>query len=747
VPARAMAHRIAMLLVALAAAPAWAQSGTPDEKGPTTIDAERLEGVGDVDVTARGEAEIKQDELTIFGQVLRYNREFGRIEADQGARLQSGVDRFFGPRLRYGTLDDTGTFDEPHFLLQREDTMRGKAESVEFLGKDKYRFKDVQFTTCDPGQEDWRLEADELELNFDTEQGRAKHPRLKFFDTTVLTAPFAVFPLDHSRKSGFLAPYYGHNTQRGLEAGVPYYWNIAPERDATFTPIYMTRRGTMLKNEFRYIDMGAGQLKFDFVPRDPVLGTTRDGLTWQHRQQILPNLSAVVDFNHVSDSRYFADFASQINQVSTGVLPQDAYLNYSNSAFGLGYGAQLRMLRYQTLQDPLAPITPPYAMLPQLSFSTGKNDIAGLFDASVPVQYTRFSHPTLVQGTRLFAQPTFAAPQLAPGWFVTPKAGLRYATYALDRVDPGVPASPSVSIPWFSLDSGLVFDRQARWFGDTLTQTFEPRAYYVYVPYRNQDGIPLFDTGLADFNFPQLFTENRFGGGDRFGDANQLTLAATSRFLGPSGQEAFRATLGRRYYFSDERVGIPGVPLRTANTSNYLASVGGRLFRHLTFDTTAEYNQQANKPERYTVSARYAPEIAKVITASYRYQSDANGTRVPLRQIDISGQWPITAGWYAVGRYNYSLLDKRLVEGIAGVEYNAGCWVLRVVAQTVQAATQITSTGFFVFLELRGVGELGTDEALQLLKRDVPGYSVTNPADQTLAPPSLRRPLPFPQVF
>ena len=742
-----MAYRIATLIVALGAAPAWAQSPAPEEKGPTTIDAERMEGVGEVEVTARGNAEIKQDELTIFGDVLRYNREFGRVEADQGARLQSGVDRFFGPRLRYGTLDDTGTFDEPHFLLQREDTMRGKADSLEFRGKDKYRFKNVQFTTCDPGQEDWRLEADELDLDYDTEQGRAKHPRLKFFDTTVLTAPFAVFPLEHSRKSGLLSPYYGHNTQRGLEVGIPYYWNIAPERDATFTPIYMTRRGAMLKNEFRYIDMGRGEFKYDIVPNDAVFGGTRQGLTWQHTQQILPNLSAVVNFNHVSDSRYFVDFASQINQVSTGVLPQDAYINYGNSVMGLGYGVQARMLRYQTLQDPLAPITPPYAMLPQISFSTGKNDIAGLFDASVPVQYTRFSHPTLVQGTRVLAQPTLAAPQLAPGWFVTPRAGVRYVSYALDRVDPGIPASPNVSIPWFSLDSGLVFDREARWFGETLTQTFEPRAYYVYVPYRNQDNIPLFDTGLADFNFPQLFTENRFGGGDRFGDANQLTLAATSRFLGPTGQEAFRATLGRRYYFSDERVGIPGVPLRTANTSNYLASVGGRLFRHLTFDATTEYNQQANKPERYTISGRYAPEIAKVITASYRYQTDASGTRVPLRQIDIAGQWPVAQGWYAVGRYNYSLLDKRLVEGIAGVEYNAGCWVLRLVAQRVQAATQVTSTGFFVFLELRGVGELGTDEALQLLKRDVPGYSMTNPADQSLAPPSLRRPLPFPQVF
>src|SRR5579871_2680786 len=266
--ARPMAYRTATLVAALVAAPALAQSGAAEEKGPTTIDAERMEGVGEFDVTARGKAEIKQDELTIFGEVLRYNREYGRVEADQGARLQTGVDRFFGPRLRYNTFDDTGTFEQPGFLLQREEPARGSGESLEFLGKDRYRFKNAKYTTCEPGQEDWYLQAAELELDFETEKGKAKSPRLRFFDTTVLAAPFAEFPLDRSRKSGLLSPYYGHNTQRGLEVGIPYYWNIAPERDATFTPIYMTRRGEMLKSDFHYIDMGVGQLKYDVLPND-----------------------------------------------------------------------------------------------------------------------------------------------------------------------------------------------------------------------------------------------------------------------------------------------------------------------------------------------------------------------------------------------------------------------------------------------------------------------------------------------
>jgi LPS-assembly protein len=333
------------------------------------------------------------------------------------------------------------------------------------------------------------------------------------------------------------------------------------------------------------------------------------------------------------------------------------------------------------------------------------------------------------------------APVLAPGWFFLPKAGVRSWGYSLQHTLAGDPTAPSTTIPWTSVDSGLIFDREARWFGENLTQTLEPRLFYVYVPYRNQDSMPIFDTGLSDFNFPQLFTENRFGGGDRFGDANQLTGAMTTRFLQSGGQEAFRATIGQRYYFSEERVGMPGAPLRTYHKSDYLASVGGRVFRHVSFDATTQYNQRDHRPERYSVAARYSPEIAKVISASYRYSRDA------LRQIDISGQWPVAAGWYAIGRYNYSLLDKRLVDGIAGVEYNAGCWVFRAVYQRIQAAAQVTSTALFFQMVFIGAGELGNDEVLTLLKRNVSGYAVTNPSDPTKVPTGARPTLPFQQIY
>jgi len=735
-----MRNRLATLAVALAAAGAvQAQEGAP-----TTVDAQKIEGVSDLEVTAHGDAEIHRDDLTIFGDYLRYNQEFGRLDAEGGVRLQSGTDRFSGSNLRYRTLDDTGEIDHPNFLLERERPARGTADRVEFLGKNEYRLFGASFTTCKPGQDDWFLQASQLDLDYDRNEGYAKHPRLRFLDHTILAFPFASFPLENSRKSGFLTPYYATTSQRGFEVGVPYYWNIAPERDATLTPVYMARRGFQLKSDFRYLGRPyAGDLKLEYLPDDRIFGATRTGGSWQHSQTFWPGLSGVVDYNRVSDDRYFVDLASQVKQVSVSNLPQDAYLNYTT---GLPRGgtltSMLRVQKFQTLQDPAAPIVAPYHRVPQVNVAAGYNDVAGLVDASLPVEYVRFEHPTLLQGARTSTSPSIALPRISPGWYITPKAGVRAMSYDLERAPGTGPATPRATIPWLSLDGGLTFDRPTTLYGEKATQTLEPRLFYVYAPYHNQDDIPLFDTTLADFNYAQLFNENRFVGGDRFGDANQLTFALTSRFLYADGQEALRATLGQRYYFSDERVALdPTTTLRTANRSDLLASIGGRFRTRWTFDLTTQYNAQTHTLQRYGAAVRYAPEPAKVLNVSYRYQRDV------LRQIDVSGQWPVGRGWYAVGRYNYSFFDQRLLEGLAGAEYNAGCWAFRTVVQRLQAATNITSTALVLQLEFTGVGQIGTADAVQLLRRDVPGYSVVNRSDPTLAPGTARSQLPFEQVY
>jgi LPS-assembly protein len=741
---RFSAARLAALsLLALGAPAALAQASAAGDRGPTTIEAERIEGVSDIEVSARGAVELRRDDVTVFGERLRYNRELGRIEAEGGVRLERGADRFFGPSLRYDTRSDTGVFEEPTFILNREQTARGRAERLEFLGRDRLRLTRGSYTSCEPGREDWRIEAGELELDYEAEQARARDTRLEFLGTTLFALPYASFPLEKRRKSGFLAPYYSQSTRRGLEVGVSYYWNIAPEYDLTLTPVHMSKRGEQLRSHFRYLGAGySGELRHEYLFDDRELNRARTGLSLVHEHRFREGFDARLDLNKVSDDRYFADLRSHVRNLSLANLQREGIVNYSTSLGGVPVGMQFRIQRFQTLQDPLAPIVEPYDRLPQVQVSATRTDLGGLFDLAVPGEYVRFAHRTLVEGSRLAFNPTLAAPMLAPGYFLTPKLGLRAVSYNLSRTAPTQPDRPSLSIPWLSVDAGLVFEREARLAGRTLTQTLEPRLYYVYVPYRAQDQIPLFDTALADFNYANLFTENRFSGGDRFGDANQVTLAATSRVLDARGEELARATIGQRYYFKNERVGLTATaPLRSVDSSDLIASVGGRLWRDWSFDGTMQYSPRESRAERYGVSLRYSPEIAKVVNATYRFNRDL------LRQVDLSGQWPVQPGWYAIGRVNYSFRDKRLLEGLGGIEYNAGCWVFRAVFSRVQAATQISSTTLLFQLELNGLGQIGSDDTVAYLKRQVPGYAVTNPANASLVPPSARPRLPFEQAF
>jgi len=729
-----------------ARAQAPAPGAAPKPKGPTTIDAQSIEGVSELEVTARGRVEFQREELTVYSEFLRFNQEFGRIEADGGVRFLRGADRFFGPRLRYNTQDDTGVFEEPTFLMGRTQVSRGSAERLEFLGKDNLRLTRASFTTCEPGDNGWVIEARELELDYDKEEGKARDMRLRLLDTTIFALPYASFPLEKRRKSGFLAPHYSQNTRRGLEVALPYYINFAPEQDLTLTPHYMSKRGEQLKTSYRYLDRDySGQLRLEYMPDDDVLKRPRSGFSFQHEQRFAPGLTGRLDLNKVSDDRYIVDFATQVRQFSAGNLQREGVLNYNSSFFGLPAYVQGRVQRFQTLQDPLSPSVSPYHRVPQLNFGATKTDLAERFDLTIPGEYVRFAHSSLVEGARTSFNPALTMPLLAPGYFVTPKIGMRSAKYDLSRVGPGQPEHPSVNVPYGSVDSGLIFERGTSLLGENLVQTLEPRLFYVYAPYRAQNRIPLFDTALADFSYAQLFTENRFAGGDRFGDANQVTMAVTSRILGTDGRELIRATLGQRYFFKNERIGLtPASVLRSRDQSDLLASIGGRLTQSWTFDNTVQYNPQSSRIERAGAAVRYAPEIAKVINASYRYNRDP---AQPLRQVDLSGQWPVQAGWYAIGRVNYSFQDKRLIEGMGGIEYNAGCWVFRGVFQRIQAASQTTSTGIHLQIEFNGLGQIGSDDITDFLKRNVPGYARTNPNDPQLVPQSLRPRLPFEQVF
>ncbi|MFI4888736.1 MAG: LPS-assembly protein LptD, partial [Burkholderiales bacterium] len=309
------------------------------------------------------------------------------------------------------------------------------------------------------------------------------------------------------------------------------------------------------------------------------------------------------------------------------------------------------------------------------------------------------------------------------------RAGIHMREYMLDQTTAALPdRHPGYAIPIASVDAGLVFERDLDVFGTPLTQTLEPRAFYVYIPYKRQTDAPVFDTALDDFNFSQLFAENRYIGNDRIGDANQLTLALTSRFLDrDTGAERLRLAVGQRFYFNDQRVSL-NEPLRSAATSDFLVSVEGRLSNTWSLTNLLQYNFDGPDIERFNTGIRYTPSPGRVLNATWRYTRtliDPTGALTQIKQVDLSGEWPVSDRFTLIGRWNYSLTDRKTLEGVAGIEYNADCWVLRIVGQRLTTTTQQSTTSVFVQLELNGLARVGTSP-LELLHRSVPGYVPTN---------------------
>ncbi len=710
----------------------------PKEKGPMFIDAERLEGVMDIEMTARGRAELRQDDMTIFGEVLRMNEEYRRIDGEGGVRLEMGNDRFSGNRLRMETSTSVGSFTEPTYQFRGQDRpIRGNAELMQFQGKDRYSIRRGSFTSCEPGRDDWHVDFTQLDLDYEEGAGTVTNAQIHFKDATLFTLPWLTFPLESRRKTGFTAPSYYHTTRGGTEIETPFYWNIAPERDLMLTPHYISARGYQLNSDFRYIDRSyKGNLRVEYLPDDKQLKQTRSGFTWQHQQTLAPGLTALADINRVSDDRYYVDLNTRIRNTSQVNLQRLATLNYSGSVAGQGFSSGLLLQRFQTLQDPLAPITAPYDRLPQLTMMAQRNDIGGVADAKLPAEFVRFSNPTLVYGNRVSLNPSVSVPYLTPGYYANARFGMRHVSYNLERQTAGTADRISANIPWFSLDTGLLFERDTQLFSQDLTQTFEPRLYYLRAAYRNQSNIPIFDTGLADLNFASIFSENRFAGGDRFGDANEVTIAGSSRFILPNGAEIGRVTLGERFYFADERVTLNSTATpRTYDHSDILGALSARLDRNWTFDTGVQYNPRDSRTERFGANFRYNPEIAKLLNVGYRFTRDA------LDQIDTYGQWPMGGGWFTVGRVNYSLRDRLMIESLGGLEYNGGCWVFRVFAQRVQVATSTSTTAIYLQLELNDFVKMGSDP-FDLLNRSVPGYRATNLGGADMVPSLIPR-LPF----
>lgn len=714
------------------------------EPRPVFVAADRISGKTDVEVVGEGRVELRKAGKSLTADHLVYWQEQDEFEAVGNVELTSGEDRINGPKLRLKVDDSVGYFEQPRYVIKRPPpqqkpgevlpltTGSGHAARIDFEGEDHYRLSDATYSTCPADSPGWYARAAELNLDYETEEGVARNATLVFQGVPILYSPWLSFSLNNARKSGLLAPTLGSTSKSGLEASLPYFWNIAPNMDATIVPRLMTKRGLQLGGEFRYLDFNyKGQLRGEYLPDDQLTRTTRSSLSLQHDQNFGRGFSGAIDLNKVSDDAYFSDLSSRITSIAQSNLVRQGDLNYQADWWRAGLMAQ----SYQTLQDPaLPPVAIPYRRLPQATLYAFRPDLPAGSTLTVNGEFVDFSHPTQVVGQRATVYPQLSLPIQTAAFYLTPKIGFNSTSYSLERQAPGTPSTLTRNVPITSIDSGLFLERKLDWFGRDLTQTLEPRVYYLYVPSRNQNLIPVFDTGLADFNFAQIFSENRYSGGDRIGDANQVTAALTSRLIDPAnGAELLRGMVGQRLYFRRQEVTLPGEPVSNTTLADFLAAVSGQVRPKTYVDAAWQYNPRTNLTDRLSLTARYLPELGKVINAGYRYNRDDLTPANRLHQIDVSAQWPLAGNWYGIGRYNYSLMERRVIEAVGGLEYNGGCWVSRIVVQRLATASGASSTAFFVQLELNGFSSLGSNP-MDLLRRSIPGYGRIN---QPMADPSF----------
>lgn len=723
-------------------------------EAPGFLLADQLEGQTDDQMVARGNVELRQSNSQIWSDQLTYWPLQDEVEAKGNVRFHQGGNRFYGPYLKRNLTDMTGYFDQPNYVIRREIRRKqntqnlapgvigldkdipdvrialgtGKAEKITFLSEQHLLMTSATYSSCRPEKLDWYMRSSSIDLNYDENNGQSKHSTIFFKDVPILYWPSMSFPVNNARRSGFLPPTFMSSTRDGMDLTIPYYLNLAPDYDLMLMPRHIGQRGTQLGGEFRYLDYNySGFLRFENLD-DKKFGANRQAYSLAHTQNLGKGLSTSVQWNGVSDADYFTDLSTRLVQTSQTHLPRQILLTYAPSPW---ITTSTRYLSFQTLRQD---VSKPYTLEPQINLS-GRNPYFYGADLMLLGQITQFSHPTQVQGQRWVVYPQISLPYESPAFFFRPKLGLHATQYSLNTQNVGS-STQTRALPIFSIDSGLRFERDIQLAGRNVIQTLEPRLYYVNIPYKNQFNLPVFDTAIADFNFAQIFSENRYLGHDRINNANQLTAAVTTRLINPeTGAERMKAMLGQRYYFEPQKVFLnsvyPNTPIEAAQQENFSSIIGafsGLVAYRSYLESAVEYSHRQEKIMRYALGGRYQPGVGKVISATYRFNRDQITLVSQIEQYDIAAQWPLFGRWYAVGRYNFSIKSNRALETITGFEYNAGCWMARVVAQKLHIIEDKPNTILFFQLELNDFAQLGTNP-LQLLRRSIPGYGKINEMD------------------
>jgi LPS-assembly protein len=721
---------------------------------PLRGDAEKVTYFLDGRAELSGAVTLSQGNRSITGRQ-------GTLDRNTGEGLMVGQVRVLEPGLvlegetaRVDSESRAASLEGVQFLLPQL-ALRGQAASITQDADGNLTIIDGRFTRCEPGNRNWHIAVGSLELNEAEVFATARHATVKVGNVPVLYAPYLRFPVRDDRQSGLLFPDIGFSEQDGFDVRLPYYLNLAPDYDVTLAPRHISDRGTGLEGEFRHLTAwGRTTLSGTFLGEDDLFdGTlTRDdfnrlsqaGLVtgdfepadrWlygmEHEGEI-GNFTTLVDYTAVSDRDYFRDLGGDIGVSSRFELERRGEIGYNRGGLQMRFWAQ----RFDRLDDGTVD---PYQRLPQFD-ARYVTPLFGPLEGSVTAQVAEFDRAntglTGVEeaiGRRFHLAPRIRLPFYRPWGYLSFAGGMRYTAYDLRELDPGFDDAPDRRVGHGSAEGGLYFDRSIEAFGRSVTHSLEPKAFYLYQSYDNQDRLPQFDSSELTFSYNQLFRDNRFAGLDRIGDANQLSLGLTTRFVDSrNGREYLRASLGQILYFEDRRVTLTGAKDKAdeQRSSAVAGEVSGSLTQRWRVTSTVIWDPNLREIDEGAVALQHQRDERHIVNFGYRYRLSDD-----ISQPDISAYWPISNRFGFIGRWNYDIEQGRVIEAFGGLEYNDCCWRLRLVGRrflNVPTGPNIVTgqdvevirpdNGVFLQIVFKGMGGVGNGLE-SLLVRGIRGYT------------------------
>lgn len=756
------------------------------ERQPTDIDGDAFDGLSGIDSdftgNVSGNVTLRRGDQFLGTDDLQFSQDDGTFVADGNVRYQDRGMRIIADRVEGDTIAESYRMDSVRYQLT-DRRGNGGADHIRMDGTVGALLGST-YSTCTPSDRWWELKAGQIDIDTDMGMGTARNATLRVGKVPVLYVPWFRFPIDERRLSGLLFPRISQSGRNGFDYTQPIYLNLAPNYDMTLEPRFMSRRGVQLGTEFRFMtERARGELDVAYLPSDKLASREREleeelleplGLFPENRRKadraflgfggsvdISPTWQGRANLTWMSDPRYLEDSSNNVDGISSvSALSQIGVFGQGSSG-DRGYWNASVLGDYQLLTDYTLPESVlPYNRLPHASF-TWQRPFGRWINAGVDTTATRFAHlddTARPGGTRLDLKPYVSFPFEGAAWFVRPTLAWRHTSYALDRAltdqiaeqraraELGIPgnvavpadtlalyrnSSPSRSQPIGSIDAGLFFDRNTSWRGEEYLHTLEPRLFYLNSPFRDQSALPLFDTTPLTFGWGQLFRDNRYSGADRQADANQVTMAVSTRLIRESdGQEKLSASLGQIVYLSDSRVAIPGEAQVEQGRSAWVTDATYAINDRWTVSAGYQWDPKFRREDLMSLRTRYLIGDEGIVNFAYRRRADL------IEQADLSFLYPISPAWSVVGRYYYSFTDNRLLEAVAGVQWDSCCLAARVVGRRYLRNRQGELNNAIMFeLELKGLGSAGPNTE-DRLRRAILGYYRD---DLYLVPPSELR--------